>query len=129
MKEYQNNTSITNLIEQTMANLRVLTDNSTIFGEATYIPDGTSIIPVSKLTVGFVIGGGEYADLSNRRVATNYPMAGGSSGGVSISPVGFIVNTPSEIKFVSTESALISEEIMSKAFKFAEALKDKIIKK
>ena len=129
MKEYQKSTSITNLIEQTMSNLRVLTDNSTIFGEITYLPDGTSIIPVSKLTVGFVIGGGEYADLSSRRVATNYPMAGGSSGGVSVSPIGFIVNTNSEIKFVSTESALIGEEIMNKAFKIAEAIKDKIIKK
>ena len=129
MKEYQKSTSITNLIEQTMSNLRVLTDNSTIFGEITYLPDGTSIIPVSKLTVGFVIGGGEYADLSSRRVATNYPMAGGSSGGVSVSPIGFIVNTNSEIKFVSTESALIGEEIMNKAFKIAEELKNKIIKK
>lgn len=126
MKEYEKNSSIKNLIAETMENLQSLTSSSTIFGEAKILPDGTAIIPVSKLTIGFVVGGGEYADLSTRRVGTCYPMAGGSGGGISSTPIGFIVNTPNEIKFVSTANAALMENLMEKLTKLIGNLKNKM---
>ncbi len=126
MKEYEKNSSIKNLIAETMDNLQSLTSSSTIFGEAKILPDGTAIIPVSKLTIGFVVGGGEYADLSTRRVGTCYPMAGGSGGGISSTPIGFIVNTPNEIKFVSTANAAFMENLMEKLTKLIGNLKNKM---
>lgn len=126
MKEYEKNSSIKNLIAETMDNLQSLTSSSTIFGEAKILPDGTAIIPVSKLTIGFVVGGGEYADLSTRRVGTCYPMAGGSGGGISSTPIGFIVNTPNEIKFVSTANAMLMENLMDKLTKLGGYLKNKM---
>lgn len=126
MKEYEKNSSIKDLIAETMDNLQSLTSSSTIFGEAKILPDGTAIIPVSKLTIGFVVGGGEYADLSTRRVGTCYPMAGGSGGGVSSTPIGFIVNTPNEIKFVSTANAALMENLMEKLTKLIGNLKNKM---
>lgn len=126
MKEYEKNSSIKNLIVETMDNLQSLTSSSTIFGEAKILPDGTAIIPVSKLTIGFVVGGGEYADLSTRRVGTCYPMAGGSGGGISSTPIGFIVNTPNEIKFVSTANAALMENLMDKLTKLGGYLKNKM---
>lgn len=126
MKEYEKNSSIKNLIAETMDNLQSLTSSSTIFGEAKILPDGTAIIPVSKLTIGFVVGGGEYADLSTRRVGTCYPMAGGSGGGISSTPIGFIVNTPNEIKFVSTANAALMENLMEKLTKLIGNLKNKM---
>lgn len=126
MKEYEKNSSIKNLIAETMENLQSLTSSSTIFGEAKMLPDGTAIIPVSKLTIGFVVGGGEYADLSTRRVGTCYPMAGGSGGGISSTPIGFIVNTPNEIKFVSTANAALMENLMDKLTKLGGYLKNKM---
>lgn len=126
MKEYEKNSSIKNLIAETMENLQLLTSSSTIFGEAKILPDGTAIIPVSKLTIGFVVGGGEYADLSTRRVGTCYPMAGGSGGGISSTPIGFIVNTPNEIKFVSTANAALMENLMDKLTKLGGYLKNKM---
>lgn len=126
MKEYEKNSSIKNLIAETMENLQSLTSSSTIFGEAKILPDGTAIIPVSKLTIGFVVGGGEYADLSTRRVGTCYPMAGGSGGGISSTPIGFIVNTPNEIKFVSTANAALMENLMDKLTKLGGYLKNKM---
>ena len=125
MKEYEKNSSIKNLITETMDNLKTLTSSSTIFGEATILPDGTSIIPVSKLTIGFVVGGGEYADLSTRRVGTCYPMAGGSGGGISSMPIGFIVNTPNEIKFISTANSALIENLMEKLSKIGSYIKNK----
>lgn len=126
MKEYEKNSSIKDLIAETMDNLQSLTSSSTIFGEAKILPDGTAIIPVSKLTIGFVVGGGEYADLSTRRVGTCYPMAGGSGGGISSTPIGFIVNTPNEIKFVSTANAALMENLMEKLIKLIGNLKNKM---
>lgn len=126
MKEYEKNSSIKNLIAETMDNLQSLTSSSTIFGEAKILPDGTAIIPVSKLTIGFVVGGGEYADLSTRRVGTCYPMAGGSGGGISSTPIGFIVNTPNEIKFVSTANVALMENLMDKLTKLGGYLKNKM---
>lgn len=126
MKEYKKNSSIKDLIAETMDNLQSLTSSSTIFGEAKILPDGTAIIPVSKLTIGFVVGGGEYADLSTRRVGTCYPMAGGSGGGISSTPIGFIVNTPNEIKFVSTANAALMENLMEKLTKLIGNLKNKM---
>ncbi|MBO4412952.1 MAG: hypothetical protein J5779_02955, partial [Clostridia bacterium] len=89
---------------------------------------GTIIIPVSKLAVGFVVGGGEYTNLSSKRSKFNYPMAGGSGGGISSTPVGFIVSTEKEIKFVSTTNAALVETFLEKAEKFAEFLKSKLNK-
>lgn len=126
MKDYEKNSSIKDLIAETMENLQSLTSSSTIFGEAKILPDGTAIIPVSKLTIGFVVGGGEYADLSTRRVGTCYPMAGGSGGGISSTPIGFIVNTPNEIKFVSTANAALMENLMEKLTKLIGNLKNKM---
>lgn len=126
MKEYEKNSSIKDLIAETMDNLQSLTSSSTIFGEAKILPDGTAIIPVSKLTIGFVVGGGEYADLSTRRVGTCYPMAGGSGGGISSTPIGFIVNTPNEIKFVSTANVALMENLMDKLTKLGGYLKNKM---
>lgn len=126
MKEYEKNSSIKDLIAETMDNLQSLTSSSTIFGEAKILPDGTAIIPVSKLTIGFVVGGGEYADLSTRRVGNCYPMAGGSGGGISSTPIGFIVNTPNEIKFVSTANSALMENLMDKLTKLGGYLKNKM---
>ncbi len=126
MKDYEKNSSIKDLIAETMENLQSLTSSSTIFGEAKILPDGTAIIPVSKLTIGFVVGGGEYADLSTRRVGTCYPMAGGSGGGISSTPIGFIVNTSNEIKFVSTANAALMENLMDKLTKLGGYLKNKM---
>lgn len=128
MKDYESNSTIKNLINETLDNLQTLTSSSTIFGDAKILPDGTSIIPVSKLTVGFVVGGGEYADLSTRRVSTCYPMAGGSGGGISSTPIGFIVNTASEIKFISTANSALMESLLEKLSKVGGYLKDKINK-
>ena len=102
MKYYKNNSSLDDLIEKTLDSLKVITESKTIFGEKVVMPDGTTIIPVSKASIGFVVGGGEYSDLSTRRVGTHYPMAGGSGGGISLTPIGFLVNSKNQVKFISS---------------------------
>ncbi|MBQ8444570.1 MAG: GerW family sporulation protein, partial [Clostridia bacterium] len=59
------------------------------------------------------VGGGEYADLSSRRVANHYPMAGGSSGGMSLSPVGFLVIMKDEVSFVNVENKSLYQTVLN----------------
>lgn len=128
MKVYEKSSTIDNLIEKTLASLKTISTNETIFGNSVNLPDGTSIVPVSKITVGFVVGGGEYADISTRRVATHYPMAGGSGGAVMLSPIGFLVSTPTEVKFVSTTNETNYQKILELVAKAAEKFASKIEK-
>ncbi len=103
MKYFDNESSIENIIDNTMSKIKTLMETNTIVGESISTPDGTTIIPLSKVSVGFVVGGGEYADTSSRRVAKHYPMAGGTGGGMSVQPVGFIVHNTSGVTYIDVE--------------------------
>ncbi len=114
MRKFEETTSINDLISGAMDKIKTLVDSSTIVGESIKTDDGVTIIPISKVTVGFVVGGGEYADLSSRRVANHFPMSGGSSGGMSVSPVGFLVLQPSgEVEFVNVENKTLYQTILN----------------
>ncbi len=114
MKVYTNSTSINDLISSAVDKIKTIVDSSTIIGESIVTPDETTIIPISKVTVGFVVGGGEYADLSARRVANHFPMSGGSSGGMSVSPVGFlIIKQSGDVDFVNVENKTLYQTVLN----------------
>ena len=80
---------IETIMAQTMSNLKNLVDVSNVIGRPMLSADGThTIIPISKLSMGFLVGGGEY---SEKNKAENYPYAGGSGAGISVTPIGFLV--------------------------------------
>ena len=114
MKVYTDSTSINDLIQSAMDKIKTIVDSSTIVGDSISTPDGTVIIPISKVAVGFVVGGGEYADLSSRRVANHFPMSGGSSGGMSVSPVGFlIIKQDGDVDFVNVENKSLYQTVLN----------------
>lgn len=113
MRIYTGNETINTLIENAMDKIKTIVDSSTVIGEKVETPDGTVIIPISKVSVGYVVGGGEYADLSSRRVANHFPMAGGSSGGMSVTPVGFLIESKGEINFINVENKTVYQTILN----------------
>ncbi len=114
MKYYSSSDNIQNLIDSAMDKIKTIVDSSTVIGEKVETSDGTTIIPISRVSVGYVVGGGEYADLSSRRVANHFPMAGGgSSGGMSLSPVGFLIVTEGDVKFVNVENKSLYQTILN----------------
>lgn len=113
MKFYTGNENINGLIDSAMEKIKTIVDSSTIIGEKVVADDGTTIIPISKVTVGYVVGGGEYADLSARRVANHFPMAGGSSGGMSVTPVGFLIVGNGEVKFINVENKSLYQTVLN----------------
>ena len=53
---------IENLMTTTMDSLRDMVDVNTVIGEAIATPDGATVIPISRVSFGFVAGGGEYGE-------------------------------------------------------------------
>lgn len=114
MKDFEKSTAVKELIENSIDKIKTIVNSNTIVGEAVSTGDGAQIIPISKVSVGFVVGGGEYADLSARRVANHFPMSGGSSGGMSVSPVGFlVVKVDGSVDFVNVENKTLYQTFLN----------------
>ena len=114
MKIFENKSNLNDLISNAIEKVKTIVDSSTIVGETLSTDDGTKIIPISKVAVGFVVGGGEYADLSARRVANHFPMSGGSSGGVSVTPVGFLViERNGGVQYVNVENKSLYQTVLN----------------
>ena len=90
------------IMDNAFTKIRTLVEAETVIGTPVVTADGVSIIPVSKITAGFLTGGGEYSDMS-RQTYTEYPFAGGSGAGVSVSPVGFLVSDGKTVKLVNVD--------------------------
>ena len=113
MKEFNDYSRVDDLIKMSIDKVKILMETNTIIGEAIQVNSTTTIIPISKASVGFVVGGGEYSDHSNRRIANNFPMAGGSGCGMSVTPVGFIVIMQNEVKFVDVENKSMYQTMLN----------------
>jgi sporulation protein YtfJ len=105
---------IEGLMTTAMESIKEMVDVNTIVGDAVQAPDGTVIIPISKVSFGFAAGGGEYSsccsidkeedegeeERSGSSKSSKFPFAGGSGAGVSISPVAFMVVGQNQIKLM-----------------------------
>lgn len=103
---------IKEVMDSAMENLKPIIDSNIIIGEM-ISGGGISIIPITKVTLGFVAGGGEYySELKEIRKETEYPFSGGSGGGVSISPIGFVVIKNQSVEFVKIEAKGAIEKLI-----------------
>ncbi len=99
MENKIDNKPVENVLEQTLKNLRNLIDVDCIVGAPIHKEDFI-IIPISKVSVGFISGGGEYENTKKKKQLLNYPFAGGSGGGCNITPIGFLTVINSKIEFI-----------------------------
>jgi len=113
MKEINDNTKLQDLFKISLDRVKTLMETNTIIGETIKVDQNTSVIPISKASVGFVVGGGEYSDKSSKKARNNFPMAGGSGCGMSVSPVGFIVIQNKEVKFIDIENKTMYQTILN----------------
>ena len=74
------------VLKQTIDSLKESLQSNDIIGKPIVNGDGTIVLPVSKISVGFVAGGMDYEN--DKKVKT---PAGISGGGVSVTPIGFLV--------------------------------------
>lgn len=93
------------LMSTSMEKIRELVDVNTIIGDPVNAPDGTIIIPVSKVSFGFVAGGSDIPSKTQKEV-----FGGGSGAGITIKPQAFIIiKTDGDVKMLelgATESPI-----------------------
>ena len=94
---------IENLMMTAMTSLESMIDVNTIVGDMVTTPDGTVIIPVSKVCFGFAAGGSEFNTnkLNKFSENTKLPFGGGSGAGVNIMPMAFLVVKDSTIRLLN----------------------------
>lgn len=120
---------IENMMKSSMEQIREMVDVNTIIGDPVHTPDGAVILPVSKVSFGFVSGGGEYGKGGSVRESskdlTENPFAGGSGAGISLHPVGFVVVSGESVRLLPIETNSPFDhlsEIVPQVFQFAKEL-------
>ncbi|MFB5663609.1 GerW family sporulation protein [Alteribacillus sp. HJP-4] len=104
---------IQGLMKTAMENLKAMVDVNTIVGDPVETPDGSVIIPVSRVGFGFAAGGSEFLKKGETSPGEEHPFGGGSGGGVSITPIAFLIVNGSGVKMVHLdENTHIVEKLM-----------------
>ena len=79
-----------NMLESTIQKIREMVDVNSVIGSPITTPDGVTIIPVSRVSVGFGGGGSDFTS-KNTRPGEENPFCGGVGGGVKVTPICFLV--------------------------------------
>ena len=110
----ENKNPVESIMAEAMSKLKSVIDVNTGVGNPITTFDGTTIIPISKVSAGFIAGGGEYNQSKDMKKNNNldFPFAGGSGTGFSINPVGFLVETSSGLKFIGIDDKSAYENLL-----------------
>lgn len=117
---------IQGLMSAAMENLKEMVDVNTIIGDPVETPDGSVILTVSKVGFGFAAGGSEFI-IDNKQQGqsgtTKQPFGGGSGGGVSITPIAFLIVGSSGVKTIHLDEGT---HLLEKVLDLAPQVVDKI---
>ena len=78
-----------NMLDNTIAKIREMVDVNSVVGDPITTPDGVTIIPISKVSVGFGGGGSDF--VSKNVNHQENPFGGGIGAGVKVTPVAFLI--------------------------------------
>ena len=81
--------NLPNMLQDTISKIREMVDVNNVIGDPITTPDGVTIIPVSKVSVGFGGGGSDF--VSKTPGKQDNPFGGGVGGGVKVTPICFLI--------------------------------------
>ena len=90
---------IEGMMDNTLDKIKQLADSNTVVGEPITTPDGTVIIPISKVSYGFASGG---SDLPAKQTQKDL-FGGGAGAGVTITPVAFLTVSNGNTKLLQVD--------------------------
>ncbi|MCL2555784.1 MAG: GerW family sporulation protein [Firmicutes bacterium] len=111
MRIDNDNHPIERIMDNAMSRIKSFAQGDTILGAPVLTHDGATIIPVSKVSMGFLTGGGEYG-MYNSSNYSNFPFAGGSGGGINVTPVAFLVSDGKCVKLIGMDDKNAFEKIL-----------------
>ena len=120
-------TQINEIVESAIANLTKAAEVNTIVGKPILALDGTTILPISQITFAFMAGGGEYGNknltksFAQNNIDSNF--AGGSGGGATMKPIGFLVVGDDGVEMVTIDADSTFDKILDIAKSFTKRTK------
>ena len=123
---------IETILNTTMSELKEMVDVNTIVGDPFVTPNGCTVIPISKVSFGFVTGGGEYGESINCKgqaqnaQGNGFPFAGGTASGISITPVAFMTADQDSVKLLSTCHRSVLDKVLENMPQVLNEIKDMI---
>ena len=91
---------VDDLIEGAAERLTKLIDVDTVIGKPVFSTSGAKIIPLTKVTMGYLSGGGEYGEAKVLKEDESAPFAGAAGTVVSMKPVGFLIDDGTTCRLV-----------------------------
>lgn len=113
--------NLSGMMHDTMSKIKEMVDVNTIIGTPITTPDGTTLIPVSKVTFGFASGGTDVDGANNASVRFGV----GSGAGVTIVPVSFVVIQNGNVRMLYVDPAN-GNSTLDKAIDMLPGLIDKV---
>lgn len=109
---YNKTGELSDILNDAMNNLKQVIDINTVVGKPILNEDGSTIVPVSKVYVGIVSGGGELNNTTTKKNVYDYPFAGGTGAGFTVCPIGFLITKNGETTFINTETDKSGEKLI-----------------
>ncbi len=95
--------TLPNMLENTIAKIREMINANSVVGEPITTPDGVTIIPISKVSVGFGGGGSDF--VSKNANKHENPFGGGAGGAVKVEPIAFLIVSNGNVRMMPIANA------------------------
>lgn len=99
------------LFSASMDGLKGMIDTDTVIGKPIITADGTTIIPITRLSVGYGMGGWNLDASKGNENTKNDSLTAGAGGGVTVSPIGFLVVSNGDVKILNLNSTTPFDKI------------------
>ncbi len=91
---------VNDLMGVTMEKIKQMVDVNTVIGDPITTPDGTTVIPISRVSYGFASGG---SDLPSKSQPASGLFAGGSGAGITVNPIAFLAISHGNVRVLQIE--------------------------
>lgn len=91
---------VNELVENSVRDLSKLVNVDTVIGTPILTASGVQIIPVTKVTMGFLSGGSDIGETKVIKEKESVPFAGGSGAVVSLKPAGFLLDDGKNCRYI-----------------------------
>lgn len=103
------------LMQTAMASIKDMVDVNTVIGQPVQTGSGATVIPISRVSFGYVTAGGDLTtqDKPSRAIEpVDFPFAGGSGAGVSVQPVGFLVVCGDTVRMLPATCQTVADRMV-----------------
>lgn len=113
------NHPIENIMQTSMEHIKKLVDVNTVIGSPLMAGEDTMILPVSRVSLGMLVGGGEYLAVAAPQKSRvdiscegNYPFIGTSALGMSLTPLAFLAVQNDSVRVLPAKQDCAAERLI-----------------